>query len=204
MVGESKGSRYIGEHQLDLPEVQMRRIALVMLFVAGWMIEGVAEAEEIYKATITSGGAFRAVTSEITLTVESRTTDEESAKLQQILRDEGSDAAIEAVRESDHGVARIEGTVPRRIVLVRVHEGQNGRQVIIITDQPLYAPGQTPDPDLPRRDAIGFIQLAMNDQGQGRGRMAEATGISITEAGVFQVEASSSAPIEIEEARQVK
>jgi hypothetical protein len=181
----------------------MKRIGLVTLLGVS-CIGGVAQAEEIYKATITSGGAFRSVTSEITLTIESQTTDEESAKLQQILQEEGSDAAIEAVREFDHGVARIEGTVPRRIVLMRVHEGQNGRQIIIITDQPLYAPGQTPDPDLPRKDAVGFIQLAMNNQGQGRGRMAEAMGITMTDEGVFQVEASGAKPIEIEDARRVE
>ena len=182
----------------------MKLKALVTLLGAGWLLGGIAQAEEIYKAKITTGGALRAVTSELTLTVENYTTEEEATKLQQILEEEGADAAIAALREFDRGMARIEGTVPRRIVHVRVHEGENGRQVIIITDQPLYGPGQVPDPDLPRRDAIGFIQLQMNNQGQGRGRMAEATGMRVTDSGVFQVEASRATPVEIEEARRVK
>ncbi len=48
-------------------------------------------------------------------------------------------------------------------------------------------------------DALGVIQLEMNDRGQGRGRLAEAVAMHVTDEGVLQTQSARPATIEMED-----
>ena len=116
-----------------------------------------------------------------------------------ILDEEGSDTLMEALRKGDYGEARVTGGRPRRVVWVRVFPGQNGSSVMIVTDRPIYFPSDTLDEQPAPTTALGVIQLEMNDRGQGRGRLAEAVAMYMTDEGVLQIQSARPATIEKED-----
>jgi hypothetical protein len=135
----------------------------------------VASAEEVYTATLTSARGLGKKTAELTLTVTSRTTEEEAARLQKILTEQGSNAAN-----------------------MRSHVGQNGARVIIMTDSPLYFPEDAPSPSAVSKSSIGLIELVVDNTGKGRGSMVEAMEIKVTPDGVFQVVTPGATKIDLE------
>src|SRR3990172_2506128 len=95
----------------DFRNTKRYRVGIGMgmaLLVAGTF----ASAEEVYTATLTAARGLGRKTAELTVTITSRTSEEDAAKLQKILTEQGSDAAIEAIRRFDRGVAKITGGPP--------------------------------------------------------------------------------------------
>jgi hypothetical protein len=176
--------------------------ALALLFVGRSFWTSSASAEEVYTATLTSARGLGKKTAELVLTVTSRTSDEEAAELQKILNEQGSEAAVEAIRKFDRGVARIVGGPSSPIRHMRSHPGQNGARVIIITDGPLYFPEDAPSPSAISKSSIGLIELVVDNSGKGRGNMVEALKVSITEDGVFQVVTPGKTKIDLENVQQ--
>jgi hypothetical protein len=161
-----------------------------------------ASAEEVYTATLTSARGLGKKTAELTLTVTSRTTEEEAARLQKILTEQGSNAAIEELRKFDRGTARITGGPSSPIRHMRSHVGQNGARVIIMTDSPLYFPEDAPSPSAVSKSSIGLIELVVDNTGKGRGSMVEAMEIKVTPDGVFQVVTPGATKIDLENVQQ--
>ncbi|HSF14827.1 MAG TPA: hypothetical protein VLK65_04680 [Vicinamibacteria bacterium] len=166
---------------------------------------GLCFAEEVFTATLTAARGLGKKTAELTLTVTSRTTDEEAARLQQILAEHGSQAAIEALREFDRGIAKITGGPSSVIRHMRVHPGQNGARVIIITDSPLYFPEDAPSSSEPMAEgSVGLIELVLNNAGSGRGNLVEALEITISPEGVFQVVTPGTTKIDLENVQRIR
>ena len=90
----------------------------------------------------------------------------------------------------------------RRVVWVRVFPGQNGSSVLIVTDRPIYFPSDKLDEQPAPTTALGVIQLEMNDRGQGRGRLAEAVALHVTDEGVLQIQSARPTTIEMEDVRR--
>lgn len=161
-----------------------------------------ASAEEVYTATLTAARGLGKKTAELTLTVTSRTSEEEAAKLQKILQERGSAAAIEELRKFDRGIAKIVGGPSSTIRHMRSHVGQNAARVIIITDSPLYFPEDAPSPSAMPTKSIGLIELVVDNAGKGRGNMVEAMDITINADGVFQVVTPGTQKIDLENVQQ--
>ncbi len=161
-----------------------------------------ASAEEVYTATLTAANGLGKKTAELVVTVSSRTSEEDAAALQKILKEQGSDAAVAEVRKFDRGVAKIVGGPSSPIRHVRAHPGQNGSRVIILTDSPLFFPEDAPSPSAISKSSIGLIELVVDNTGKGRGNMVEALKVSITEDGVFQVVTPGATRIELENVQQ--
>ncbi|HLE70853.1 MAG TPA: hypothetical protein VJH87_14330 [Vicinamibacteria bacterium] len=164
-----------------------------------------ASAEEVYTATLTAAKGLGKKTAELTVTITSRTSEEDAAMLQKILQEQGSDAAIEAIRRFDRGVAKITGGPSSPIRHVRAHPGQNGSRVIIITDGPLYFPEDTPSPSTiskGSKSSVGLIELVVDNTGKGRGNMVEALKVNVTPDGVFQVVTPGATKIDLENVQQ--
>jgi hypothetical protein len=168
------------------------------LLVAGTL----ASAEEVYTATLTAARGLGKKTAELTVTITSRTSEEEAARLQRILQEQGSDAAIEELRKFDRGVAKIVGGPASPIRHVRAHPGQNGSRVIIITDGPLYFPEDAPSPSMVSKSSVGLIELVVDNTGKGRGNMVEALKVNLTAEGVFQVVTPGATKIDLENVQQ--
>jgi hypothetical protein len=168
----------------------------------GLLVVGtLASAEEVYTATLTAAKGLGKKTAELTVTITSRTSEEDAAKLQKILQEQGSDAAIEEIRQFDRGVAKITGGPSSPIRHVRAHPGQNGSRVIIITG-PLYFPEDAPSPSTISKGSIGLIELVVDNTGKGRGNMVEALKVNVTPDGVFQVVTPGATKIDLENVQQ--
>jgi hypothetical protein len=172
--------------------------ALALLLIA-WSS---ASAEEVYTATLTAAKGLGKKTAELVVTVSSRSSEEDAAAFRKILKEQGSDAAVAAVRKFDRGVAKIVGGPSSPIRHVRVLPGQNGSRVIIITDSPLYFPEDAPSPSAISKSSVGLIELVVDNTGKGRGNMVEALKVNITEDGVFQVVTPGATRIELENVQQ--
>jgi hypothetical protein len=174
------------------------------LLVAGqaFLAASAAPAEEVYTATLTAARGLGKKTAELVVTVTSRTTDEEAAALQKIVKEQGSDAAVAAVRKYDRGVAKIVGGPSSPIRHMRSIPGQNGARVIIITDSPLFFPEDAPSPSMISKSSVGLIELVVDNTGKGRGNMVEALKVNITEDGVFQVVTPGATRIDLENVQQ--
>lgn len=185
----------------DFGNARRNRVALGLAFcilAAG----NLAFAEEVYTATLTAARGLGRKTAELTLTITSRTSEEEAARLQKILNEQGSEAAVAEIRKFDRGLAKITGGPASPIRHMRSHVGQNGARVIIITDAPLYFPEDAPSPSLPAKKSVGLIELVVDNTGKGRGNMVEALQITITPDGVFQVVTPGTQKIDLENVQQ--
>ena len=161
-----------------------------------------ASAQEVYTATLTSARGLGKKTAELTLTITSRTSEEEAARLQKILQEQGSDAAVLELRKFERGIAKITGGRSSPIRHMRSHVGQNGARVIIITDGPLYFPEDAPSPSATPTNSVGLIELVVDNTGKGRGNMVEALKINVTPDGVFQVVTPGATKIDLENVQQ--
>ena len=177
----------------------MRGFVLLLMLSAG---SAQALAQEVYTATLTSARGLGRKTAELTVTITSRTTPEESERLQKILQEQGSAAAIQALQEFDRGVAKIAGGPSSVIRHMRSHPGQNGARVIIITDDPLYFPEDAPSPSEAPSDSVGLIELVIDGSGRGRGNMVEALEVKFSPDGVFQVVTPGRTKIDLENVQQ--
>lgn len=161
---------------------------------------GFASGKDVYTATLVVPRGLTSKSARLTVTIDQYSTEEDTAKLRKIYDEQGSEGLFAALREWNKGSAKLEGYPTQRVNHVRIHEGQGGRQVIIVTEQPLYRAEES-SPSRPSTQTLGLIQLEMNNQGQGRGSMAEATKVRLTEAGVLQIEAYGAKSIKLEDVR---
>jgi hypothetical protein len=179
------------------------RLSVMGLLLGGAALHSssAAFAEEVYSARVVDNRGGRRDTVRLIVTIEELSTEEDVARLQKALDEEGSEGLFQALRQMEKGMAEIpEAGPPQRINHVRVIPVQNGRQVIIVTEHPLYLPGAAPAPT--SRDTIGYIQLELNNQDKGWGRLVEAVGVRITDEGRLHIEASGAAPIQLKDARR--
>lgn len=157
--------------------------------------------DQVYEATMAAKRGLSEIKAELTFTVHEFSTEEDANQIVRILQEEGSEAFIAELRKRDRGVAQVRGGPTAKICHVRVRPGENGSRVIILTDGPIYFP-QDERREIPK-DVIGIVQIVLNADGQGRGSIAEATKVRVTDSGTFEVEASQVAPIDIDIVRQV-
>lgn len=181
----------------------MRRNAPVVTALALLLVVpgAVVAAEEVYVATMTGAkGLGLKKTAKLTVTITERATDEKAAELRKAYDQGGSAAFFDAVRKLDAGVTHITGGLTTKVHLVRVFPGENASRVIILTAGPLYFPEDIPN--VVPTDSLGVIELVVTNAGAGRGNLAEAQKLRITNEGTFEVEAARAAPIELEEVRR--
>jgi hypothetical protein len=158
--------------------------------------------KEVYTAKLVRTQGLSTETVQLDLTISKRATQEDADALRKILEEEGSDAVMEALRTGDYGEALVTGGTPRQVIYARVFPGENGSSALIVTDRPIYFPSDPLDRQANPDTALGVIQLELNDRGFGRGRLAEAVAVKVTDAGVLQIESSRPSSIKIENVRR--
>lgn len=174
----------------------LARLTVVGLFLVAI---GTAAAQEVYTAKMVRKKGLSTESVHLDLQVTKRATQEDADALTAILNDEGSEGLMAALRKGDYGQVRVTGGRPRTVVYARVFPGDNGSSVLIVCDRPIYFPSDKLDEQPKPTDALGVIQLEINDRGRGRGRLAEAVAVHMTEAGVLQIESARPATIEMED-----
>lgn len=176
-------------------------VGLVLLSL-GAIAPKAVEAEEIYTATLTAPQGLSKKIAELTISFSERTSDEEAARLIGILQEQGVEAAMTELKKTNLGKAEIKNGYTVTVNLVRVHPGENGSRVIIMTSEPIYFPDDRPTPS--SQPSVGFIELVVATRGQGRGTIAEAQNIEVTGENRFRVSASRTEPIDLENVVRVQ
>lgn len=174
----------------------LARLTVVGLFLVA---AGSAVAQEVYTAKMVRKKGLSNESVHLDLHITKRATQEDADALLKILSDDGSDALMAALRKGEYGEVRVTGGRPRTVVWARVFPGDNGSAVLIVCDRPIYFPSDALDEQPKPTEALGVIQLEMNDRGRGRGRLAEAVAIHMTDEGVLQVQSARPAAIEMED-----
>jgi len=177
-------------------------VRLGLMVMTGVFFVGLLSAsaqEEVYTAKMVRKKGLSTESVQLELKVRKRGTQEQADALLKTLEEEGSDALMDALRKGDYGEARVTGGRPRRVVWVRVFPGENGTAVMIVTDRPIYFPSDKLDEQPKPTTALGVIQLEMNDRGQGRGRLAEAVAMHMTDEGVLRIQSARPSTIEMED-----
>ncbi len=160
-----------------------------------------ASAAEVYTATLVEKRGLREPKqAELTLTIEQFSTEEDSARLQAVFDEQGSDGLMQAIREMSRGSATVVGGRTSRIHHVRVREVQGGSSVIIVTAEPLYFPGERPD--MRSIDALGIVQIDLNQHGMGRGMLAEVVAVGVKKDGSLEIQTFNRANIQLEDVRR--
>ena len=188
----------------------MNSQALVRVLVAGLGMNGmflmssaVASAADVYTATMVENRGLREPKkAKVTVTIEQFSTPEDTAKLEAAYKEGGSDGAIQLIRTMERGFVTVEGIRATRIHHVRVHEGQAGNTVIIVTENPLRFPDERPDAR--SAGALGIVQFDLNAQGMGRGTMAEVVSVSLKEDGSLEIQSFNQATIQLEDVSKVE
>ena len=182
------------------------RLDLVaLLAMTGVFFVGIGNAsaqEEVYTAKLVRKKGLSTESVQLDLRIRERATQEQADALLKILNEDGSDALMEELRKGDYGEARVTGGRMRRVVWVRVFPGQNGSSVLIVTDRPIYFPSDKLDEQPAPTTALGVLQLEINDRGRGRGRLAEAVAMHVTDEGVLQIQSARPTTIEVEDVKR--
>ena len=181
--------------------MRLLMLALIGVLSAG---SGIAAAEdEVYTAKMVRTKGLTTENVHVDLRIRQRATQEQADALRKILAEEGSDALKTALLKGDFGQARVTGGHPRRVVWARVYPGQNGSSIMIVTDRPIYFPSDDlEEKPASTEDALGVLTLEINDRGVGRGRLAEAVAVHITDDGVLQIQSPRPDTVEIEDVRR--
>lgn len=138
--------------------------------------------KEVYTGTIVAmGGRFPGSTATFTLTLEGYTSDADAQRFVQILKSNGQDALLEAIRKEKLGNFQIGSRVGRDINVARSTETEEGRKITLVFERWLeffelrYG---TRSRDYP----FTYVELYIDDaKGKGEGAMIPAARIEFDE-----------------------
>jgi hypothetical protein len=152
----------------------------------------------------TGGVATRAVASQVTITITRWSTPEESARLVATLKDKGPEALLEAVRDAKSvGSIQTPGNLAYDLRYAEQDMlGDGIRRIALITDRPISmweAVNRPRTIDYP----FTFIELRLNDRGEGEGKLNLASRIDVSRTGrTLQLENYDTQPIHLNEVRR--
>ena len=164
-------------------KIRLQICALGIVFLSGiWASEATLltadhEGKETFTGTIVGiGGELGGVTRPFTLTIKGQTSDEEAARLIDVLKSGGQEALLRAIHKEDLGQFAVEGNVGRKINAVREHRTEHGRKITLVFERWLrmfelrYG---TRSEDYP----FSYAELYIDDDGKGEGSIIPAARI---------------------------
>ena len=159
----------------------MKKIALLILGVAFSISlllcqEGQMKQEAYTGTAIGTGGPASARSTGFNLRVNRYTSDEEVDQLAALLKEKGPDALRGAMEKLDVGRVNPTGSVGNTIAVARKRQDGSDTIVTVVTARimpfaELYHGGRTKD------YPFGFLQLKLNDKGEGSGQIMVAAKI---------------------------
>jgi hypothetical protein len=182
-------------------------LALVMLSGG----RGFAQVRQIdlpvtYTAFAVSPGGARtaAVASQVDITIDRWSTEGEQQRLLALLKDKGPDKLLDALRDvKSVGTIRTPGNLAYDLRFAQVEKGEDGGlRVFLATDRPISfweAVNRPRVSDYP----FTFIELRLNNDGDGEGKLALATRIILNKDGqTIELENYDGQPIALNELRR--
>ena len=157
-------------------------------------------------AVSTGGPVTSPVASQVDITITRWSTPGENERLMAILKEKGPGALLEAVRDAKSvGSIRTPGNLAYDLRYAQQEMVGDGiRRIVLATDRPMSmweAVNRPRSYDYP----FTFIELRVNNRGEGEGKLALATRIDIGRSGrVVQLENYDSQPIHLNDVRRVR
>jgi len=159
----------------------MRKIAMLILGMTFIILPVVCQEgqtkQEAYSGTaIGTGGPAGAKSIGFNLRVNRYTSDEEVDQLAALLKEKGPDALRGAMEKLDVGRVNPTGSVGNQIAVARKRQDGSDTIITVVTARimpfvELYRGGRTKD------YPFGFLQLKVNDKGEGSGQIVVAAKI---------------------------
>jgi hypothetical protein len=161
-----------------------------------------------YRAfAVSTGGVYtRPVASPVDITISRWSTQEETEKLLATLREKGAEALLDAVRDvRPVGTIRTPGNLAYDLRFAQQEMiGDGIQRIVLMTDRPVSmweAVNRPRSYDYP----FTLIELRINKDGEGEGKLNLATRIGVTRTGkMIQLENYDSTPIHLNEVRRVR
>ena len=135
------------------------------------------DTKETYTGTIVGiGGRLGGVTRPFTLTIEGHTSSEEAERFASILKSEGPDGLLKAIRKQKLGRFSVDGEVGRDVNVVRERKTEDGRKITIVFErwlQMFEVRYGTRSENYP----FTYIEMYIGDNGKGEGTLIPAARI---------------------------
>jgi hypothetical protein len=160
------------------------RIAMVVMSLAALNVTPAAtrfvhtagSPERFTAMAVNMGGFARTRTGMVEIVVSRWSTESDQKRLTQVLLDKGSDALLDALRDTPRvGYLRTPNSLGYDLHFASARPGEDGgRQIILATDRPISfweAANQPRSIDYP----FTLIELRVNRDGEGEGKMSIAT-----------------------------
>ena len=159
----------------------MRKLAMLILGVTFIILpllcqEGQMKREGYTGTAIGTGGPASAKSTGFNLRVDRYTSDEEVDQLAALLKEKGPDALRRAMEKLDVGRINPTGSVGNQVAVARKRQAASDTIITVVTARimpfvELYRSGRTTD------YPFGFLQLKVNDKGEGSGQIMVAAKI---------------------------
>ena len=123
-----------------------------------------------------------------TVTIDEYTSDDDTFALAEALLAKGQQGLIGAVSQLEAGQIQFAKGASYQVNVVRTLPSEQGLIVAFVTDRPLNSDksrkASSPDP------ALGYLELLLNDDGTGSGRLIPGARVIFNEDGYMQAESS--------------
>jgi len=155
-------------------------------------------------AVSTGGLRTSAVASQVDIRIDRWSTAGEGQRLMAVLKDKGSEQLLEALRDAKSvGSIRTPGNLAYDLRFAQVEPGEDGgHRVFLATDRPISfweAVNRPRVSDYP----FTFIELRLNAGGEGEGKLALASKITVNKDGkTIELENYDAQPISLNEVRR--
>ncbi len=170
-----------------------------------WPLAAAAQAPETFRGRAVDPQGQRAKNSvHFTLHVEEYATDEEIAKHAQVLADKGSRGLEKVLWKLDRGYVKIDTSLGHVIGVARTFDTDDGGRVIrVVTDRPIQLHAVRRglrSVDYP----FGVIELELDADGKGEGRLIAAAKLEFTREGGLEIEQLGTRPFRLLKIRKQK
>lgn len=157
--------------------------------------------EQFTARIIDAGGAIPGANSAfVTIRVDEYSTDEEVAVLANLLARQGQDAVEDALRDIEKGWIRIGPSLGYPLSIARSFTVDGGRIIRVVTDRPIMmfeSRRGLRSKDYP----FGIVELRLDAEGKGSGRLLAAAQAEITPEGKLDIESYGLEPFRLVQAK---
>jgi len=148
--------------------------------VKGWLVLasalGVAAAaagEEVYVGTVTLPAGAKPASAHLTLTIRQLTSDERALALAEVLQKRGHSGVVAEMAKDEAGTVHLGDKATFRATVITQQKTDAGLTVRVVTEHPLRLGDAKPASTIPA-DALGYLELQLGANGQGKGRILTA------------------------------
>jgi hypothetical protein len=176
-------------------------IPAAAILLASALCPAPAAGEDFTARMLDTGGSLpRKNTAYVQIHIERWTTDDEARRFLQILASSGSDGLMKELWNLDNGWISIGDRLGYPLSVTRSHERDGKRIVRILTDRPIQI-FEVMDALRTTDYPFGIIELTLDENGRGEGRVMAAAKAGFTADGTLEVESYGIEPLRLVDVR---